>query len=554
MRAVCCRALAFLLFSSVAHGQWAEQVVQLRPGWNAVYLSVEPADKRVESHFGSAAIRSIHTQEPALVAENPCDPTVVGCVSNSEPAWLTWRPPSHTASFANQLTSLRAGRVYLINASQDAQVSILGNPLPGSVQWRTGWNLAGGFVSQTDQPTFAEYFRNSPAHAGTTVFGLDTLATWHPIDMNGSMMPGVGYWIRASQGTSYSGPIEIDEFTLRGVDFGRRLEEHAINMRVTQGQSETALLTYRPSDSAPQGVPGVAGDVPLLVKEFKTEGDTPGWTWSSLSGAYEVALGPGLRSTRIAIDRSTELPQALVNPDGTGQAYQGLIEVSDGRGFSRLVSVAGQMSGNAGLWVGTVTVESVAWVHAGLMGELDETSPRPTASPFSFRVLIHVDGTGAAKLLSEVMLLWDDQIDDHVLATPATPAAELARLKPTGLQDGQSFTRRISTAGYFVDEPLSAAPEGMFGSALQFELTLQADHKLNPFKHAFHPDHDGDQAGELYVITRAITLTFSQLENGSWNGTYTESIEGLNKQTTPVPVNVSGSFELSKVSEISSLN
>ncbi len=542
--------LFFAALCGTVRGQWVEQKIDLKRGWNSVFLWVDPADGRLDTYFESDGIRSIHAQEPSLVPDAECEPSDVGCVPNTDPAWLTWRPASDLAHFANRLTVLSGGRVYLINASRDQKISILGKPMVGSLLWRAGWNLAGAFVSATNSPTIAEYFRNSSTHKTNVAFRLDQQAGWVAIGSSTKLLPGLGYWIRTDESSSYSGPIEIDEPTLRGVDFGRHLGEHVISLKAAN-PGESATIAYRPSLPAPSENPTVAGDVPLLVKELKEKAGHADWTWTPLAGSRSVDFESGSMSTRIAFNRGLELAQAVIGRDGLGQAYQGLLEISDGRGFSRFIALAGQMSGNTGLWVGTVSVDKVAWVHANLMGDVDTTSPRPAASPFSFRVVIHVDDQGAAKLLSEVMLMWDGQINDYVLVTPSTPAAMLARLKPTGLQDGQSFTRRISTAAYFVDSPLAGS--GTFGTpGLEFHLNVPAGHKRNPFKHAFHPDHDNDQAGESYDIDRSMAFDFATLENGVWKGTFSEAIEGLNKPD--VPVNVSGTFELSNVSTIGNLN
>ena len=191
-------------------------------------------------------------------------------------------------------------------------------------------------------------------------------------------------------------------------------------------------------------------------------------------------------------------------------------------------------------------------------------SLRTTPAQFAFPILVHLSFDGVYKFLREVTLLWDPgdpklNLPAHfVLATPDCLPAVCDALEAGSIQDGQPFARRMSTAAFSFNEDLTLS--GGFGTTLTGQTTLAPDDPLNPFRHLYHPDHDCDQLGECYEITRSFVFTFDtdpppELARPSWGdsfltGAYTESLEGLHKN----PIPVAGRFQLQRVSTIATLN
>jgi hypothetical protein len=179
-------------------------------------------------------------------------------------------------------------------------------------------------------------------------------------------------------------------------------------------------------------------------------------------------------------------------------------------------------------------------------------------------VLIHLSDTGEYTMLTEVAMMWEPQGEPaetngrFVLVTPDCPPQVLDALQAGSIQDGQPFARRVSTAAFAFDHDLPLA--GDFSTALAGTTTLAQDHPLNPFHHKYHPDHDCDQAGECYGVTRSFTFTFSAdpppgLVQPGWGdtllaGDYAERLEGLHKHH----IDVGGRFELRRITRIPTLN
>ena len=160
-------------------------------------------------------------------------------------------------------------------------------------------------------------------------------------------------------------------------------------------------------------------------------------------------------------------------------------------------------------------------------------------------------------------MMWQpDEVDPeagrYVLVTPAAPPGLVAGLEAGSQRDGEPFSRRMSTAAFSFDGDLPLA--GDLTSALHGETLIPANHRLNPFKHKYHPDHDCDQSGECYEITRRFTFTFEvepppDLRRAGWGdsvlgGTYTDEVEGLHRDT----IYAAGRFELHRASHVATLN
>lgn len=195
---------------------------------------------------------------------------------------------------------------------------------------------------------------------------------------------------------------------------------------------------------------------------------------------------------------------------------------------------------------------------------------RPTDDEFVFPVLIHLSDTGEYKLLTEVTMrvTADGQ---RLLQTPDCPSEQCDQYEGAWIVNGQSFSRRVSTAAFAFEDDLTMVSAGGFAGTLRGTIVIDPNHPLNPFRHKFHPDHDcldeegtplgpGAVESECFRVTRFIEFVFDpDPPDGSailnWGdsivgGTYKETLAGLHRE----PLRVEGDFELSRVSSIEKLN
>jgi hypothetical protein len=285
---------------------------------------------------------------------------------------------------------------------------------------------------------------------------------------------------------------------------------------------------------------------------------------------------------------NTRLRLAARRQNLSGSAYASVLEIRDGAGtrllvpvsvekFTSVVAARGPAEPLAGLWVGTATINSISEAHSA-----NPTNPTPTKSELNLRLMVHVAANGRTRLLKEVIQMWRngtltndssgnrfvDRPGEYVLLTDDTL---IPMFSGATLRDGESVGRRLSTIGY--DFPSSATNNflnlaGTFaiGQILTGTLNLPYDHPTNPFKHKYHPDHDNldarfdKPAVESFATTRAIRMEFAAVPPAGpavpdfgfneMGGVYRETVTGIHKNA----IHLSGTFRLSRVSQISELN
>jgi len=527
-----------------AYAQWVEQSFDLQTGWNSVYLEVDPAPNDADLLFEGLPIKAVwmrceglRTSPVGIDTDHPEDPAYA---ATTDTGWRVWFPPGAPQRAVNSLRVVRGGRVYLIEASAPATLTIKGRPDGSVMRWREGYNLAGFHVvdDEGSTPTFAQYLRPSEAHRGGSLYEVNSDGTLVPVSDPETMRitPGKGYWVQALKNSTYDGPIRMDQSSLRGVELAQGVSEHRIhieNLRSAQGNVD---VSHQPEVGARELE--APGGNPLLRfgSEAAEESGVQG-KWLPLDTvilSLEAAGQPGSsRILRIAVSRQD---LAGLDPDNEGDGYSNsILRVTDGTGYMRRLPVSMQRDVQDGLWVGDVTVTDVESLTAPGQGTA-------TASPFTFRVILHKSTDDTYSLLRDVVLLWQDGGGGSYIVV--TPDCE-------ELLDGAAVAPRISSANFSFDSSLSLV--GDFDTTLAGTIALAPDHALDPYRHIYHPEHANGFAGG---ITRVLTFTFDGDGGGEpeWGvtrlgGTYVENITGMHREM----IQVNGQFELRRISDIASL-
>lgn len=364
-----CKLLAGFLCTmcaAPAMGQFRVQEFDLQQGWNSVYLEVDPADNDADTVFVTqppGAIDTVWTWSP----EQP-----------GRDSWRVWVPANDPDSMANSLRTITGGRTYQIKANAAATLTIRGIPNPSKTNYKPGFNAV-GFHVDTTGPTFETFLAPSPAHNGARIFEMNASGE---IDSVPSAMPiqkGHGYWVESTLATTYDGPLDIESRSLRGLVYDRRRVEFRFEFANRGTQPRTVSLDILPSDDPPAGQPGNAGVIPLQRRDYDSSADvlyemfdlSPG---NGASFELTAAGQPAAREVvRISVVRAGASAASL-DADGNGSQYQALARINDGAGFERFVPVSAQVGGSgargedtgpaAGLYVGSVSVDHVAWVQA----------------------------------------------------------------------------------------------------------------------------------------------------------------------------------------------
>jgi hypothetical protein len=577
-------AVIILLVLLLAESVCSESLVQeinLKQGWNAIFLVADPVWKDAETEV---EFSSKEPTDPEVVfkgltglisvwAWNPQAGTVEYIQNPNDlidqgPQMLVYRPDNPMVS---NLHAIHGNRAYLVQMSAPATLTVRGEPRLQRIPWKpNSFNFVGFHVDEADPPLFEEFFASSPAHVGQEIYVLDNAsAAWVPVDSTTRMRKGEGFWVYTRGSSNYDGPVSVQVESGYGLDFGHELTVQDIQLRNDALSDKSVSLSL---------VNGDSGSVPLYFWRFDPDANVAEWS-PFPPGPIGIPAGESQR-LRLGVRRA-----GLTGDD----ERMGNVIVTDGEGTERAIPVSVNGIDLAGLWVGTARIDRVT---QRVSADNPNPVPTPTGSPFDFRLIVHVDDSGQARLLNQVYQMWRegtwkpdpddfgrlvvDQPGDAVLFTED---ALTAGFTGSTLRDGKPVGRRISAPAfgnfYVVEDPDPAADEpvhdkvmspvgafGQDGESLVVNLRLPADDPTNPFVHRYHPDHLPGNSD--YRVDRAITMTFSDTDadgvdilagqalgwgSADMGGVYEESIAGLHT----APIDLRGTFVLHRVSSVGTL-
>lgn len=579
----------FCVLYPLAHAQWVQQQIALKPGWNAVFLAVDPSPRECDQLFHELPVESVWdwnpSTDPAQFVQDPA--TLIP----GSPNWLTWFPPTHPLTSQSTLFILRDGRPYLVKLADNAPPvtwTVTGRPSLRPLVWRAGAvNFVGFQVHANSPPGFNSLFAGEAGLVGQPVYRLNSVGAWEPIFDLTSMGPQAGqaYWIRCQAPSTRSGTIELESVSPEGLTFGLETTELSVRIRNTSPVARTVTLKPLVSVAAPPGQPALAGPVPLEYRDVNYATASAEWkpltnalTFIGLPARAEWTVRLGVRRARLAAT-------------APGATYQGLIEASDDAGTRWLIPVSahpvaaasargpiglnspGDSSPPAGLWIGDAVINAVSQPAA----LAEPMEPRAAGGEFTFRLILHVAGDGTAHLMQQVFLVRKPPTYKPDPANPGfnvidqpsrTVVVTEEKLIPQITGPGTVTGRRVSAAAFGFKDPIPLIETGGQGPRTA-TIVLDYDDPLNPFKHLYHPDHNNlderfegklPEGRESFTVTRAVELDFTTadplgLDPPGWGdteigGVYRETIGGLHRSA----IRIRGSFRLVRVTPVAELN
>ena len=583
-------ALAVLCLTAAVSlpAQTMTQTFSLRPGWNAIYLEVAPADPAPSAVFTNLPLASAWTHAERLTSvafiQDPSEEAF------NQAGWLGWFPGDRPEGFLTSLYAGQANRAYLIKieGSAPATLTVTGRPSLRQSAWvPDAYNLRGFPVADTSPPTFLNYFRTASAHYNSTagtlekIYRLNQTGQWVTVAPSDLMKRGEACWVFSRGASDFTAPIEVRPDLGDGVDFNVATEEFSVEIRNRSAANQSV------------GVKLSAATVPGALAYRIFNPAQGGYQWPNLpaSTTFSVAAGATHR-LRLAIRRGAF----------SASSYSALLEITDGAGSRFWVPVSAQkpavpgafaganpgpgVQGSPlpdpnplrGLWVGSVGVKAVNEVNSA-----NPTNVTPVPTEFPLRILLHVDGSGQARFLKEVIQMWrdgtytNDATGAKVVDKPGeyvflTDDRLIGQFKGATLRDGTPVGRRLSTAGFDFDGgatnylPMTGA--FAVGNRLNVSIALGPNFPTNPFRHKYHPDHDNLDARfvaltnnfEAYPVTRQIELEFTSTDPTGTSspdygysvmgGIYRETLSGLHRN----PIRLQGNFRLTRAAFIDELN
>jgi hypothetical protein len=290
-------AAAAMIFSwSDSHA--ASEVTQsfsLHPGWNAIYLEVQPDPSDTETVFSELEnLESVwawlDTHSTAEFIRDPDEGLW------NQPGWGVY----HTAperQFLNSLHAVIAGWTYLIKLAGDEDVSfqVTGIPSIKKTEWNPdAFNLVGFHVNPSNSPFFANFFSASSAHSTLTIYKFSaTSGKWEFVDNPASVEvdSGEAYWIYSEGSSSYQGLLDIDLPLLGGLNFG----QYADTLTIALHNVSDAAMTV--------AIEPLSADISLT---YRTYNSTLGaYEWPPLEQMPDITLAAGTQqSVKISVRRA----------------------------------------------------------------------------------------------------------------------------------------------------------------------------------------------------------------------------------------------------------
>jgi len=528
---ITCSVYLVLMSSGLtdAYGQWMKQTINLEPGWNAVYLEVQPEPRECDVVFQNIPIASVWCWNPkSSSAQYISTPPSPESLQVGHPQWLVYFPPDQPEHIATSLFKVIGGKAYLIklNGIQQVQLTIKGRPRLPSIDWQTKTYFLSGYHLTDDitAPTFGDFFSASTGHAVYKLVDTGGNWQWQSVDANDSMRRAEAYWTSSQWSSDFTGPLAVETEQAGGLVYDKVLVEQTLTIRNLSDSNTTVDITLSSSLSPPDGAyEPIAGDVPLLYWAGPPESNSP---WQQLPPTLSIDVNSlSDKSLRLAVKRSAMPGEGL---------YQSILEIDNNQGMTVRVPVSAEYTDLTGLWVGYAAIDNVSQPA----DDNDPILPKPTDSEFQFPLILHVDPNDNVHLLREIVQLWKNGVMDTDPITGMDFVKEPGRFVlvtdeslfsdpnygGASLRDGQPRGRRISSAAFSFPQPVKMqSTSGSFGFEgavfeLESPIMIAPDDPLNPFRHKFHPDHE--------VLT------------------------GLHKQE----IHVKGTFRLHRISQIGQLN
>lgn len=589
---------ALALTAGSASAQWMERSIDLQPGWNAIFLDVNPADPDPSAVFAGVPVESVWSfNRRSTAVRYAVSPTQL---IPEDPDWLAWFAPPAPEAAVSDLFSIAGGQGYLVKlgGAAPATMTVIGTPSLRRPRFLADSLSFVGFSIEGTGPTFANFFSASAAHAGQAAYRLQPDGTWTALNpATDRLRAGEAFWIATGGASRFEGPYRVEPPSTSGIDFAARTVTIPLRLENPGTAAKTLTLSLLDSEAPPSGITEeYAGPVPLTRYVF----DLPNQTFGQIpvSTPFTVTIPPKRDVTlTLGVDRAAMLPYTPTA--GAAASYQSILRIDDGSGSVRHLPVRAKGSGEGGgqrasavrggsivdlrpgLWVGAVTVDAVSQpANANLSGSTD---PLPVGAKFQFRILMHVDGDGDATLLQQVFLMFKPAItapdpqdpEAQIVVEPArfvlvTDESLLPNFEGGILRDGKDIGRRVSSTAFTFRTPQPMTTDDSGGArTYRVNLSTGFDDPLNPFKHKYHPDHDNKnelftttlpEGAESYTVTRAVALELSptdlnELVQAGYGDTvitgfYRETIGGVHRD----PINVSGIFRMQNISNVEELN
>ena len=460
-----------------------QETLSLTKGWNAVYIESTPDNPVCEDFFRDTSVIAAAAYQSDADANTAQYDNSGNEIVKPPIVFLQWNRGEKTSS----LQSIGGGGAYLLFATNAENIVFTGVPAAPKMTWRKVaasetneyFNLV-GVSSASETVSINNYFGEGPFGLSKTERAIYSIVGNDPnaptlknaeqaaFGRSTPIYSGKAYALTSTAYGSWPGIIGVQG---SGVAFAADANFASVTVKNCGTTNHTFRFTVVPSVSGEE-LPPIARALPR-VDAFSARQ----YTNVEQNVSWEVELAPGGDTDQVfSLDRSKV---------EDGNEYGAILVIEDvGPSKMRVrvpITVAASETAEAvkfpvGLWSGYIQIETVS--------RLDDTNSIPVKAGGTLKmsVMMHVAPDGAVKLLQHVAAGVD---------TNGTPRLfrELESV-PADVENA----RRCATVMMSIDNPVVEKTSGTFGDSLAFDWTIGERASDNPFRHAWHPDHDGKKA------------------------------------------------------------
>ena len=204
-----CLLAGFCLIGNLRAEAFLTQTLDLRAGWNAVFLEVDPAEPAPARVFAGLPVDAVATHDAVPAGgQFVKDP---GADLALAQGWAVWYAPHRPDAFLSNLYEVQGAKAYLVHATTNATLVLAGDVPPSLPTWKPdAFNFVGFPLQDSGAPTFAQFFAGSSAHSPGRIYRL-VEGKWRQVLDPGaeSMRAGEAFWIHCKGASDYTGPLQV---------------------------------------------------------------------------------------------------------------------------------------------------------------------------------------------------------------------------------------------------------------------------------------------------------------------------------------------------------
>lgn len=283
------------------------QTIELKAGWNAVYLEVEPVETDPNVLFEGTPAECVATYTgDGATRQFVSNPSVD--LSRAS-GWLRWYPSATQHSFLSDLGEIYGGNCYLIKASESFTWRVDGSPVLATTEWVADtYNFVGFSVAEFGGPSFQEFFEGSNAHRDQPIYRLVD-GVWKKVVNPTAEALGAGeaFWIFCEGSSDYQGPLQVDVPGNGGLVLG----DNPLELVLTNRSSNPVSYSIDHILGGDLGVPisiqvTVLGDSEAPIRSVPVDFPSTAWEqdFPAMDADFSIRMPVVLRRSDLATDNA----------------------------------------------------------------------------------------------------------------------------------------------------------------------------------------------------------------------------------------------------------